>query len=238
MSDTTSATGPLQFSSLGQMVQHFESGDYSAAPTAANLALGSTASGAYQFTNTTWNQYAAAVPGASQYGAAYLAPPAVQDAVFQQAVQSNGLNDWTCPGCNSALTSYLASNSSAYTLPVLASAQVPGGPAVQEGYGTPASYDPTDPTQFNPNLGGGAPYNTPGAPAVGAAIAAASSGPTTVWTGLVQAIQSATKGVLGTVQNLAVRTFLILAGIVLLGVAAWGLMSQSTRNTIKGAVKA
>jgi hypothetical protein len=34
----------------------------------------------------------------------------VQDAVFQQAVAKRGIGDWTCPGCNPALSSYISAN--------------------------------------------------------------------------------------------------------------------------------
>jgi Transglycosylase-like domain len=106
----------MSYSSLAQLVQHYESGgNYQAQnPT-------STASGAYQFTNATWRNYATqAGVDTSQYPSAYLAPPAVQDQVFNQAVASNGLNDWTCPGCDPKLTNYLQQNPSAATLPVQA----------------------------------------------------------------------------------------------------------------------
>ena len=49
---------------------------------------GSTASGAYQFTQETWQSEAKKVPGASQYKLAKDAPKEVQDAVARQYVQS------------------------------------------------------------------------------------------------------------------------------------------------------
>jgi len=111
----------MSYSSLAQLVQHFESGgDY----TAQNKTT--TASGAYQFINSTWQQYAGQI-GYGQYQTAASAPPAVQDAVFAQAVQQRGLADWTCPGCNPALSAYLQANPTASGLPVNATSNPLGG---------------------------------------------------------------------------------------------------------------
>ena len=94
-------------SALSSVVKHFESngGDYNAQnPT-------SSASGAYGFIDSTWKQYAnAAGVDTTQYPTAKSAPPEVQDAVFSTAVRQNGLKDWTCPGCDTNLSKYLASN--------------------------------------------------------------------------------------------------------------------------------
>lgn len=150
------------FPSLSALVQRYESGGNYAATNPT-----STASGAYQFTNPTWNQYASQIGvDTSQYPTAASAPPAVQDAVFQQAVAQRGLGDWTCPGCNPALTSYLASNPSDANLPVFAGGTSPGttgstadpnSPAPQP-TGTCYGYDPstgayTVPTPCDPATG-------------------------------------------------------------------------------------
>jgi Transglycosylase-like domain len=111
----------MAYSSLASLVQSYETGGSADPYTATNP--NSTASGAYQFTNPTWQQYAGQA-GYSQYSTAASAPPAVQDAVFQQAVSQRGLSDWTCPGCNSGLSSYVASN------------DVSGLPVFTEGYGS------------------------------------------------------------------------------------------------------
>lgn len=104
------------FASLADLVKNYESGgDYQATNP------GSTASGAYQFINSTWLQYAGAAGiDTRQYPTAGSAPASAQDAVFNQAVAANGLGDWTCAGCNPKLSAYLASNPSAYNLPVQA----------------------------------------------------------------------------------------------------------------------
>jgi resuscitation-promoting factor RpfA len=108
----------MSYSSLASLVQGYESGgNY----TAQNPRT--SASGAYQFTDPTWQQYAGQI-GYSQYQTAASAPPAVQDAVFQQAVSQRGLADWTCPNCNAGLTNYVASN------------DVSGLPVFAEGYGS------------------------------------------------------------------------------------------------------
>lgn len=134
----------MSYSSLEALVQGYESGgNYTAQnPT-------STASGAYQFTNPTWAQYAgAAGVDTSLYPTAASAPPAVQDAVFAQAVSQSGLQPWTCPNCNSGLTSYVASN------------DVSGLPVLNEGYGSNGTsngdfyIDPSGNTA-SPNVGAG-----------------------------------------------------------------------------------
>ena len=96
----------MAFQSLADLVKHFESGgNY----TAVNPSSG--AAGAYQFVPSTWRQYGSQLGiDTSQYPTASAAPPAVQDAVFQQAVGKRGIGDWTCPGCNPALSSYIAAN--------------------------------------------------------------------------------------------------------------------------------
>jgi Transglycosylase-like domain len=110
------STSTLGFSSLAAMVQHFESGGNYGVTTKT---AGSTASGAYQFTNQSWQAYAtAAGVDTSQYPTAASAPPAVQDAVFANTVQSVGLQPWTCSGCDPALSSYIAQNPTAASLPI------------------------------------------------------------------------------------------------------------------------
>jgi hypothetical protein len=122
------------FSSLAALVQNFESGgDYGAQSQT------STASGAYQFINSTWLNYAGqAGIDTSAYPTAVSAPPAVQDAVFAQAVQSNGLNDWTCPGCDAPLSNYLAANPGALSLPVLSTSGPATGSGTVTGTSSPA----------------------------------------------------------------------------------------------------
>lgn len=127
------------FASLSQLVQSFESGgNY----TATNSK--STASGAYQIINSTWDQYAPlAGVDTSQYPTAASAPPNAQDAVFSQIVTANGLNDWTCPGCNPQLSQYLAANPSAAALPI--STGTPAGAGASSAT-TPATQTTTPPT--------------------------------------------------------------------------------------------
>ena len=96
----------MAFQSLSDLVKHFESsGDYGV----VNPKSG--AGGAYQFVPSTWRQYGSQLGvDTSAYPTAQSAPPEVQDAVFQQAVAKRGLSDWTCPGCNPALSSYISAN--------------------------------------------------------------------------------------------------------------------------------
>lgn len=59
----------------------------------------SSASGAYQFIDSTWRHYAKNVPSARKYKRAVDAPPVVQDRVFLLAVKWNGLGHWVGTGC-------------------------------------------------------------------------------------------------------------------------------------------
>lgn len=59
----------------------------------------STASGAYQFIDSTWRGNAKWVKGAKQYRRASDAPPHVQDAVFIHSVKNGGLKHWKGTGC-------------------------------------------------------------------------------------------------------------------------------------------
>lgn len=135
----------MAFASLSDLVKSFEnaSGD----PTKLNYAYDAThtASGLYQFTNTTWRQYASQIGvDLGLYPTAASAPASVQDQVFGQAVARNGLNDWTCPGCDAPLSNYLSANPSASNLPVFAggtpgstglSPSAPGAADTTPGYG-------------------------------------------------------------------------------------------------------
>jgi len=113
----------MAFQSLADLVQHFESsGNY----TAVNPKSG--AAGAYQFVPSTWRLYGSQLGiDTSAYPTASVAPPEVQDAVFKQAVAKRGLGDWTCPGCNPALSSYIAANPGDARLPPIGD-QPPAAP--------------------------------------------------------------------------------------------------------------
>lgn len=180
----------MSYSSLAQLVQHYESGGNYQAQNP-----NSSASGAYQFTNATWTQYANQIDPsiAQQYPTAASAPPAVQDQVFAQAVSQNGLNDWTCSGCNPGLSSYLASNPSASSLPIGAGsgagytmAEGPGD-GVTGGFGsngvTPGSnplgggYVSGDGSYVPPQAIPGATPNASQSPAVSSTAATAASAP-------------------------------------------------------------
>jgi len=124
----------MAFSSLAELVANFEN------PT-GNPSLhnqqGGTASGLYQFVPSTWRRYLSQLGGdTSLYPTAASAPADVQNQVFAQAVSQRGLGDWTCPNCDPALNSYLASNPSAASLPVFSgSAQGVSGGAGASGVG-------------------------------------------------------------------------------------------------------
>ena len=127
--------------SLASLVQYFESGgNYSA------VSPSSTASGAYQFTNPTWQQYAGQL-GLTQYPTAVSAPAAIQDQVFGQAVSQNGLNDWLCPGCDPGLSAAVAQNPSLSSLPTFSGGS--SNPATSQG-GTNYGFDPSTGTYSIP----------------------------------------------------------------------------------------
>jgi hypothetical protein len=85
-------TTPGNNTAILNTIKTLESGgDY----TAINKTPGATASGAYQYTDSTWRQQASAAGvDINQYPRAYLAPPAVQDMVASKNVdtilQQNG----------------------------------------------------------------------------------------------------------------------------------------------------
>jgi hypothetical protein len=111
------------FTSLADFVKSYESGTRGVPGTANYTAKNpdSTASGAYQYLDSSWRQFAGAVGvDTSQYPTAASAPPNVQDMVFQNTVQTVGLTPWTCPGCNPALVGALAADPSLAQLPVTA----------------------------------------------------------------------------------------------------------------------
>ena len=133
------------FATLNSLVASFESGTPGVPGTssyqAVNPSPSTTASGAYGFTNSTWAQYLGQIASSlgissSAYPTAASAPPAVQDAVFNQAVSQNGLSDWLCPGCDPALSSYVANTPGASSLP-LASPGGAGGTAGNPGTASP-----------------------------------------------------------------------------------------------------
>src|SRR5215469_510752 len=114
---------PLQF------VAHFES---SGNPIAQNAK--SSSSGLTGFLDSTWQQWAQQVPGASQYDHAADAPASVQAAVFAADYNAQAFKDWTCAGCDAPLTAALAK---------------PGGPSAFASPGTlstnPVSYAAASP---------------------------------------------------------------------------------------------
>jgi hypothetical protein len=233
--------------SLASLVQQYESGgNY----TATNPK--STASGAYQFTNGTWQQYASQIGvDTSAYPTAASAPPQVQDSVFAHAVSVNGLNDWTCSGCNPALSSYLTNNPGATDgLPVLdnpgsgyhlASGSVPDtghgfnlGTAAQNALGVlagplgfllPAVSESV--TKNDPVASTGTPQDVGLTPTLTSNI--------TSW--LDNTLLSPLKDLGVSAENWGVRGGLLLVGVVLLAVAAAAVLSGGrVQQIVKGAV--
>jgi resuscitation-promoting factor RpfA len=245
MSGTTSPD------SIAQFVKNYETGggDY----TATNPA--STASGAYQFTNPTWLQYAPqAGVDTGLYPTAASAPPALQDAVFQQAYQTRGLADWTCPGCDAPLTAAYNANPSAVTsLPVLASTDPGFGGSSGSGVEEPSiDVGPT----YNPSLPAGTPGSeyTPGGSTTqsGTTTGAAGAGalpsgtgtPVSVGlqpsaTGIVSSLETAVGNwmsnaaatLFGSIENAALRMFLFIIAIVLLAIGLWKAMDPDGTKT-------
>jgi hypothetical protein len=244
----------MSYSSLAGLVQHFESGgNY----TAVNPQSG--AGGAYQFVPSTWNQYASQIGvNTSQYPTAQSAPPNVQDAVFQQAVSQRGLGDWTCPGCNSPLTQYVAANDVS-ALPVSEGFGSNGVTTTTGADGIP-TVDVTPSGGNNPpatTSGGGTSNLTTQIPGAGypldvglqpGAQSAITSIGTNIGTSVGNAItgvgntlQSGILGWLTSIENWVGRGFLILIAVVVLLVALWRIMDPSgekTREVVRGAVAA
>jgi hypothetical protein len=140
------------FTSLADFVKSYESGTPGVPGTGNYTAKnpGSTASGAYQYLDSSWRQFAgAAGVDVGLYPTAASAPPAVQDAVFQQTAQQVGLGPWTCPGCDPKLVSALNADPSIGGLPVL-----PGGT-------TTATGTAADPNSFPGTGAEGMPYTPP-----------------------------------------------------------------------------
>lgn len=76
----------------------FPAGKYPKTPYKAVRNDGGSASGAYQFIDKTWRNYAA--PLGYTYPSAYLAPPEVQDAVFYTViVKYRVFSHWNGTGC-------------------------------------------------------------------------------------------------------------------------------------------
>jgi transglycosylase-like protein len=234
----------MAFSTLAEMVQHYESGgDYTAHnPT-------STASGAYQFTNPTWKSYATmAGVDTSAYPTAASAPPYLQDKVFSQAVSSNGLRDWTCPGCNPALTSYVSNNPDAMALPVntAGAGLAPSGTATAAGGSSTATGTPTQAQimsgdqSTSPDTLAAAEAATPGVileePAT-VGLSTGLAGAVNSWIGSAEsavgtAFKNAMGAVLDTVGNLFVRAGLIIVGVVILALALWRILDPGGQKTM------
>lgn len=184
----------MAFASLSQLVQRYES---SGNPTATTS--GSTASGLYGFTNPTWAQYANQIGvSTTQYPTAASAPSAVQDQVFQQAVSQRGLGDWTCPGCDPALTSYIASNPSQASLPIFASGTGSTDMGTSGGFG------------FDPSTGSDTVPVAPGQTGAESATATPSTG-----------------GLLTPVWELLTRGGVFILGMMLLFIALIAMLWQS-----------
>jgi type IV secretion system protein VirB6 len=71
----------------------------------------SSASGLFGFTNSTWQADLAAIGGnTALYPSAASAPDSIQFAVAAYALNTTGFADWTCSGCDPALTAALAAD--------------------------------------------------------------------------------------------------------------------------------
>jgi hypothetical protein len=246
-------------SSLAALVRKYETGSTAGNYTILNQSGTSTASGAYQFTNPTWRSYASQIGvDTKQYPTAMSAPPAVQDAVFVQAVKKNGLNDWTCEGCNPALTSHLANNPGDAYLPIsdggtdtvprnVADAPPPNNPNTYPGTGAEGINTAPDASGAVGDLSAGVaqPGEEPGI--YGGPFQFGITQGLQNWmtnavrnieTNVGAAFKTAFGAVLGTAQNLAIRFGLIIVGLVILGIALWTLVPKETRTIVKAAAMA
>jgi type IV secretion system protein VirB6 len=87
--------------SILSLIAHYESSDN---PTAQNPS--STASGLYGMLNSTWAEalQLCGCGSTAQYSNAASAPASVQTAAEAALLQQDGLSDYTCAGCDAALT--------------------------------------------------------------------------------------------------------------------------------------
>lgn len=93
---------PSWVASFGRCVINHESRDWPydghPRPYEAHRSDGGTASGAYQFIDSTWRDKSAKA-GFPGYSRAMHAPPAVQDAVFAYVVLHGGAGHWNGTHC-------------------------------------------------------------------------------------------------------------------------------------------
>ena len=90
------ARGPLWGVRFARCVIHHES--FTAGLYKARRHDGGTASGAYQFIDSTWRGLARHL-GFGQYAHAYLAPPALQDRAFFYSITHGGIHNWSGTHC-------------------------------------------------------------------------------------------------------------------------------------------
>lgn len=248
------------FSSLSGLVKQFESGgNY----VAVNPTSG--AGGAYQFVPSTWRQYAGQIGvDTTLYPRAELAPPSVQDAVFQQAVAQRGLGDWTCRNCNAPLTTYVGANPDALNLPTFSNGSGDSGGSVGSGgsYLVPGSADTggatpvTIPGEFTPlpqdsgtvTMDPFSPFASPGTggfdPGAGGYVDPGflSGSPLANPLGSAGAAQpQGAAGPLGRLMQVLAdfgsRAALVLLGIVLIAAAAWAMAEGELPSPAKIAAK-
>lgn len=82
--------GPVMEGDIGKILSTIRSVETKGSKdpyTQKVVGMKGSASGAYQFTDPTWQRFAKRVPGADKYQSAYQAPPEVQDAVAKVAVE-------------------------------------------------------------------------------------------------------------------------------------------------------
>ena len=224
----------MSFASLAQLVQSYESGGNYAAQNPT-----STASGAYQFTNATWAQYAPqAGYSVADYPTAAAAPPAVQDAVFAQTVSQVGLQPWTCAGCDPGLTGYVASNDVS-GLPILGGTSSLGtGGSIGEGYSGNGIVPVADYSPFASTETPGAIGTTPGlgsqaqtAVAAAAPLALGANTVVGIGTGLQAWLDNFVSSLTTETENFFSRAGLVLIGVVLLVIALWRITDPSGART-------
>jgi resuscitation-promoting factor RpfA len=233
----------------------------------------SSASGAYQFLDSTWSQYQAQynAQNGTNYGYARAAdaPPHVQDQVASITPVSNWGGSWAgSGGANAANAAY--TQDAPVSLPNNGSGQLAlnatpdsgsGGKSFSDYlggmYGDPGTYDNAG--SYNPSQGGATssvtsamagmpgflpPASTGGPMALGITTGLASSinsWITDAETAVGNAFKNAISGILGSVENYAIRGFIILIAIVILLVALWRIMDpdgSKARAVVQGSARA
>ncbi len=187
----------------------------------------SSASGNFGIINSTWRSALSAIGGdPSKYPTAISAPNSVQFAVEAQLLRTHGFGDYTCAGCDAALTAQLAATGgpAAYNLGNLSTnpadySSVDTAAGLQtyfqsNGASTVTSTGPGGDTLTFPTL------STPGSSVVSVTTGASFNPFTWIWNTYQTGVQSTLSGMIGTIEGQASGPIgsLLVLDVAILGV--------------------